>query len=87
VSGERLNRWRFRRLALLACIALFCVFAVYVAQAAFAPVVSAGRWELLFIAIAGLGFVLAVCRRIFDFVRKPRAGAAGQAGARQRDTG
>ena len=87
MSDERPNGRRLRRLTLLACIALFCVFAVYVAQAAFAPVVSAGRWELLFIAIAGLGFVLAVCRRIFDLSRKPRAGAAGETRARQRNRG
>jgi hypothetical protein len=87
MCNERPSGRRFHRLALLACIALFCLFAVYVAQAAFAPVVAAGRWELLFIAIAGLGFALAVCRRIFELVAKPKTNAAGRARARRRRTG
>lgn len=87
MRSERPNGRRFRRLALLGGIALFCVFAVYVAQAAFAPVVSAGRWEMLFISLAGLGFVLAVCRRIFDLATKPKTSAASRARARRRMTG
>jgi CBS-domain-containing membrane protein len=69
MSGRGLLKRWYSILALLGRIAgmgALCVAAVYVSASAFAPAVSSGRWEFVFIAIAGLGLVLGACVAVYD---------------------
>jgi len=69
----------------IACIGLVCIVLICVAQSAFAPAVSSGRWEFVFIAVAGIGLLLAVCARAYELASSRKRAARAEQPARARD--
>jgi CBS-domain-containing membrane protein len=69
----------------IACIGVVCIALICVAQSAFAPAVSSGRWEFVFIAIAGIGLLLGVCARAYEFARRRKRAVRAERPARAPD--
>ncbi|MGA8049256.1 MAG: hypothetical protein WCA09_03650 [Burkholderiales bacterium] len=76
---------RLRSRIRVACIGVICIALICVAQSAFAPAVSSGRWEFVFIAVAGIGLLLGVCRRAYEFVSSRKRADRAEQAARARD--